>query len=120
MEAEGSASVAEEVVEDVPCDPGASQDAVNEHWNEAVAEGYKEFLLSGGKNYPVDMAKEKKRNFRKRAQDFVVHEGRLYYAKGGSLRLALTNRDEQLRVFQVSIINSSLTKYLIMKKAYLN
>ena len=63
MEAEGSTSVAGEVVEDVPCDLEASQDAVNEHWSGAVAEGCKEF--SGRKNYSIDMAKEKKRNFRR-------------------------------------------------------
>ena len=78
-----------------------------EYWNEEIVENYKEFLLSAGKKYP-NLPKDKRRNFRKRAGDFVVQEGKLYYAKTkGSLRLALGSREEQQRAFQVRMLASN-------------
>lgn len=72
----------------------------NEHWNEEIALGYKEYLVSG--KYPDYLPKEKRRNFRKRACDFEVKDGELYYKKSGDSRLALYKSDDWLRVFQVS------------------
>ena len=45
----------------------------------------------------------RRRNFRKRAKDFVFKNDRLYYVdkKNGSLRLAINSKEEQERVFQV-------------------
>ena len=72
-----------------------------EYWGEEVVQAYKEFLLSSGKKYP-DLPKDQRRNFRKRASDFVVQDGKLYYKKTtGFLRLALGSEEEQQRVFQV-------------------
>ena len=72
-----------------------------EYWGEEVVEAYKEFLLSCGKKYP-DLSKDQRRNFRKRASDFVVQDGKLYYTKTtGFVRLALGSEEDQQRVFQV-------------------
>ena len=74
------------------------------HWNEIVAGNIKEYLVHG--NYPSDLPSSesvKRRNFRKRAKDFVVKNDRLYYVdkKDGSLRIAIYSKEEQERVFHV-------------------
>ena len=51
--------------------------------------------------YPDTLPKEKRRNFRKRANDFEVMDGKLFYKKSGSLRLALYRNDDWLRAFEV-------------------
>jgi hypothetical protein len=83
---------------------GASEaeSEANPHWDEAIAQSYKEFLLSNGNVYPENLCKTKRRNFRKRAGDFEVNGGQLYYIKSGCLRLALSKREDWQRVFQVS------------------
>lgn len=74
------------------------------HWNEIVVRNIKEYLVHG--KYPSDLPSSesvKRRNFRKRAKDFMVKNGNLYYIdkKSGSLRLAIYSKEEQERVFQV-------------------
>ena len=74
------------------------------HWNEIVARNIKEYLVHG--KYPADLPSServKRRNFRKRAKDFMVKNDKLYYVdkKTGSLRLAIYSKEEQGRVFQV-------------------
>ena len=60
----------------------------------------KEFLLSTGKEY-LDLPKDKRTIFRKRAGDFVVQERKLDYAKTkGSLRWALGSGEEQQRALR--------------------
>ena len=71
-----------------------------EHWNEEIVGTYRKFLLPGRKRYP-DLPTRKRRDFRKRAGNFIVQEGKLYYAKTrSSLRLALASKEEQQRAFQ--------------------
>lgn len=71
----------------------------NEHWNEEIALSFKDYLISG--RYPDSLPSEKRRNFRKRANDFSVVDGELYYKKSGALRLALYRKEDCIRVFQV-------------------
>ena len=74
------------------------------YWNEIAARNIKEYLVHG--KYPSDLPSSesvKRRNFRKRANNFLVKNDRLYYVdkKNGSLRLAIHSKEEQERVFQV-------------------
>ena len=63
---------------------------------------YKEFLVSGGTNC-TDIPSRKRKSFRRRAKDFTVQDGRLYYTKTPDLlRLALGSKNEQDRAFQAS------------------
>lgn len=83
------------------------------HWNEIVARNIKEYLVSG--KYPSDLPSSesvKRRNFRKRAKDFIVKNDRLYYVdkKNGSLRLAIHSKEEQERAFQVCCLVSNYVK----------
>ena len=75
----------------------------NEHWNEEVAGGIKYYLLSS--QYPAGLDTNQKRNFRKRAKTFVVSGERqdLYYRskKDGSLRLAISSKEDKQRIFEV-------------------
>ena len=69
--------------------------------------GVKKWLQSG--EYPPHLPpseKMKQRNFRKRAKDFVIKQGMLYYKnkKNGELRLAISSKEEQQRVFMVHIM----------------
>ena len=71
------------------------------HWNEIVARNIKEYLVHG--KYPSDLPSSesvKRRNFRKRAKDFMVKNDNLYYIdKKSKLRLAIYSKEEQERVF---------------------
>ena len=75
-----------------------------------VDEGIKVYLSSG--RYP-DRCKSKseKRIFRRRAQQFVVNDGQLFYqrkTKGrGSLSITLATSEEQKRAFQVCKFNNA-------------
>ena len=61
---------------------------------------YKEFLVSGGTSY-TDIPSRKQKSFR-RAKDFTVQDGRLYYTKTpGLLRLALGSKNEQVVPFRL-------------------
>ena len=53
----------------------------------------------------MDMAVKQRSNFAKRARDFVVQDGHLFYKSkiNGSLRLALGSQAEMERVFMVWI-----------------
>ena len=73
------------------------------HWDETVARNIKQYLIN--REYPSDLPTSKsikRRNFRKRVNDFVVQNDTLYYVhkKAGHLRLAVYSKEEQ-RVFQV-------------------
>ena len=48
-----------------------------DRWSEDVVENIKKDLT--GKQYPEDVSKDEKRNLRKRAKDFVLLQGNLYY-----------------------------------------
>ena len=74
-------------------------ETTGQFWNEQIASDLKNYVQFGV--YPGDLPKDKRRNFRKRAKDFEVKDGELYYNKSGSLRLALSKSDEWLRAFQV-------------------
>ena len=84
---------------------------VSEHWNEEIAQNIKQYLESGV--YPSNLPSSegnKRRNFRKRAANFVVKEGKLYYknCKDGLTRLAIASEKEQQEIFQVGKIFSLL------------
>lgn len=53
------------------CDPKDASQDVNEHMNVHIAEKYKYYLLSGGKNYTANNYAQ----WKERAQIFVVQEG---------------------------------------------
>ena len=74
---------------------------LNEHWNEEIALSFKQYLVCG--RYPDVLPREKRRNFRKRAKDFEVMDGKLYYKRSGNLRLALYRIDDCLRTFEVRL-----------------
>ncbi len=80
----------------------------NDHLNEEVAAGIKQYLTSG--QYPAGLDANQKRNFRKRAKDFVVSgdsgSPELYYRskKDGSLRLSVSCNEDKLRIFHVQSI----------------
>ena len=78
------------------------EEVETELWNEEIALNYKQYLQCG--SYPTSLPKEKRRNLRKRVNDFEVKDGKLFYKKSGSPRLALYKREDWLRVFQVSFI----------------
>ena len=94
--AEEEIEIESEGAENVKSTPNAEH---NEHWNEEIALNFKEYLMSG--RYPDTLPKEKRRNFRKRANDFEVMDGKLFYKKSGSLRLALYRNDDWLLAFEV-------------------
>ena len=75
----------------------------NVNWSEETAQSYREFHLSGEITYPNNLSKDSKKNFRRRARDFTMQDGKLYYTRKGGLRLAITSKEEQ-RIFQVSQI----------------
>ena len=74
---------------------------LNEHWNEEIALSFKQYLVCG--RYPDVLPREKRRNFRKRAKDFEVMDGKLYYKRSGNLRLALYRIDDCLHTFEVRL-----------------
>ena len=81
-----------------------ADDLKSDCWCEEVARNITKYLNSG--EYPPNLPpceKVKRRNFRKRAKDFVVKQERLYYKnkKDGVLRLAISTKEEQQRVFMV-------------------
>ena len=90
----------------------ASVPATQCHWDETVARNVKRYLIC--REYPSDLPTSetnKRRNFRKRAKDFVVQNDTLYYVdkKDGHLRLAIYSKEEQERVFHVSSLFLVLT-----------
>ena len=77
---------------------------VTKYWSEKIASNIKTYLLQA--QYPSDLPpseSDRRRNFRKRAKDFVVQDDQLYYKvkKDGSLRLAISSQEEQQRIFEV-------------------
>lgn len=75
-----------------------------EHWNENIADAYKQFLLSGGTNYS-NIPHNRRKVFRKRSKDFCVRDGKLYYQNTpGLIRLAIGSKEEQRVVFQVNAL----------------
>ena len=73
--------------------------------NNSSLSSLKQYLIN--REYPSDLPTSesvKRRNFRKRAKDFVVQNDTLYNVdkKAGHLRLAIYSKEEQQRVFQVS------------------
>ena len=88
-----------EIVETETEIAGVEVEEESSFWNKRIVMDFKIYLQCG--EYPGDLLKEKRRNFRKRAKDFVVKDGELYYKKSGDLRLALSTSDEWLRAFQV-------------------
>ncbi len=73
----------------------------NVHWNEEVLARIREYLATNVD--PPDVVHEQLNNFRKRARDFTIQGGRLYYKnkKDASLRLAIGSREEMVQVFMV-------------------
>ena len=72
-----------------------------DHWDEEASINIKNYLEHG--QYPTDLPPSegvKRRNFRKSAKDFVVQADQLYY-QGKTLRLAISSKEEQQRIFQV-------------------
>ena len=79
-----------------------SSESNPENWNETVVEQIKHYHVTG--KYPAEWTSEKKRNFRRRAQQFTVKDGNLYYKnrKDGSHRLAIASNTEKNQIFMVS------------------
>ena len=75
------------------------------YWNETVVFNIKEYLLHGV--YPPELPSSEKRNFRKRAQDFKIESGQLYYYKQGEIRLAIGSKEDQRRIFQVFFVSAA-------------
>ena len=76
----------------------------NENWNETTVEQIKYYHVTG--KYPSDeWTSVKKRNFRRRAQQFTVKDGNLYYKdkKDASHRLAIASSEEKNQIFMVKI-----------------
>ena len=72
-----------------------------DRWSGEVVENIKNYLT--GRHYPENFSKDEKRNFRKRAKDFVVIEGKLHYKckRSGQTRTVIVTKEEKDRVFQV-------------------
>ena len=71
-----------------------------DRWSEEYAAGIKKYLVE--KEYPKSVAKDDKRNLRKRAQNFQVVEGKLHYkCRSGEMRLAIFTKEDKERIFQV-------------------
>lgn len=84
-----------------------NEEAQSSQWNEQMMRSIKAYLENG--QYPVHLPyceTVRRRNFRKRAKEFVVQDGNLYYKKkkDGSLRLAISCREQKQRVFQVHFL----------------
>ena len=63
-----------------------------DRWNERiVVEGITKFLTE--KQYPENLSNDEKRNYRKRAQDFIVIQGKLHHKckKSGQTRNAISS-----------------------------
>ena len=79
-----------------------------------IEEGIKVYLL-GGKYPDRCKSKSEKRIFRRRARQFVVNNGQLFYQRKtngrGSLSITLTTKEEQKRAFQVCTFNNA---YLLL------
>ena len=69
------------------------------YWNETVV------FLHGV--YPPELPSSEKRNFRKRAQDFKIESGQLYYYKQGEIRLAISSKEDQRHIFQVFFLSAA-------------
>ena len=83
-----------------------SKDDAKKYWSEEIAQSIQTYLQVG--QYPTELpASEsgRRRNFRKRAKDFVIQEDLLHYKnkKDGSLRLAIASKEEQQRIFEVHV-----------------
>ena len=75
--------------------------AVMDRWNERIVEGITKFLTE--KQYPENLSKDEKRNYRKRAQDFIVLQGKLHYKckESGQTRMAISSEEDKERIFKV-------------------
>ena len=77
--------------------------ACNSHlscrWNKVFAANIREYLTTGA--YPVDMPVKQRSNFARRACNFILQDGYLFYKSkiDGSLRLAICNQEEMERMF---------------------
>ena len=101
-------------------DLGVQEDGENTYdktivWDKDVEEEIKVYLLSG--KYPDRWkSKEEKRSFRRRAQQFVVNDGQLFYKRKtdgrGSLSITLATKEEQKRAFQVCTYNAYWCKHI--------
>ena len=85
-------------------------------WSDEVASDIRRYLERG--QYPAHLPHSdttKRRNFRKRAKDFVVHKENLYYKgkKNAPLRLAISSKEDQERVFQVGTLSAFLSNNFI-------
>ena len=85
-------------------------------WSDEVASDIRRYLERG--QYPAHLPHSdttKRRNFRKRAKDFVVHKDNLYYKgkKNDPLRLAISSKEDQERVFQVGTLSAFLSNNFI-------
>ena len=60
-------------------------------WNERIVEGITKFLTE--KQNPENLSKDEKGNYRKRAQNFIVVQGKLHYKckKSGQTRMAISS-----------------------------
>ena len=70
-------------------------------WNERIVEGITKFLTE--KQYPKSLSKDEKGNYRKRAQNFIVLQGKLHYKckKSGQTRKAISSEEDKERIFKV-------------------
>ena len=77
-----------------------SEDDAQVQWNVSVERDLKSYLIRGA--YPESCGgKVEKRNFRKRAQKFVVVNDQLCYKSKGAHLIALAKKEEQKQTFQV-------------------
>lgn len=98
-----------DVAQEITIDPETNSAGDDEasHWDATIAENFKVYLSKGC--YPADLPaceKGKRRNFRKRAKDFVVQDDQLFYRdkKSESLRLAVYSLEDKKRVFEVKLM----------------
>ena len=101
-------------------DRGVQEDGENTYdktiiWDKDVEEEIKVYLLSG-KYSDRCKSKEEKRSLRRRAQQFVVNDGQLFYKRKtdgrGSLSITLATKEEQKRAFQVCTYNVYWCKHI--------
>ena len=78
-----------------------------DRWNHRIVEGFTKFLTE--KQYPENLSKDEKRNYRKRAKDFIVVDGKLHYKckKGGQTRVAISSEEDKKRFFKVMFLSAS-------------
>ena len=69
--------VAEVEVRDPPMN--SDRNSPENHWNVDIVQNIARFLMD--QTYPGELTKDQRRNFRKRAKDFVVEEDRLFISR---------------------------------------